>query len=63
MARSTMPGRERRGSGDGVAPTGCRAYAAGCCCRGGGLFSESISQWLGAVFALVAQRLGLRPTA
>ncbi|MEU1746781.1 CDP-alcohol phosphatidyltransferase family protein [Micromonospora arida] len=31
--------------------------------RGGGLFSESISQWLGAVFALVAQRLGLRPTA
>ncbi|WP_446211892.1 CDP-alcohol phosphatidyltransferase family protein [Micromonospora sp. IBSANI012] len=31
--------------------------------RGGGLFSESLSQWLGAVFALVAQRLGLRPTA
>ncbi|MGW1058697.1 CDP-alcohol phosphatidyltransferase family protein [Micromonospora rubida] len=31
--------------------------------RGGGLFSESISQWLGAVFALVAQRLGIRPTA
>ncbi|WP_446217484.1 CDP-alcohol phosphatidyltransferase family protein [Micromonospora sp. IBHARD004] len=31
--------------------------------RGGGLFSESISQWLGAVFALAAQRLGLRPTA
>ncbi|MBY8873696.1 CDP-alcohol phosphatidyltransferase family protein [Micromonospora sp. PLK6-60] len=31
--------------------------------RGGGLFSESVSQWLGAVFALVAQRLGLRPTA
>ncbi|MEV5207682.1 CDP-alcohol phosphatidyltransferase family protein [Micromonospora sp. NPDC053740] len=31
--------------------------------RGGGLFSESISQWLGAVFALVAQRLKLRPTA
>ncbi|NES29826.1 CDP-alcohol phosphatidyltransferase [Micromonospora terminaliae] len=31
--------------------------------RGGGLFSESISQWIGAVFALVAQRLGLRPTA
>ncbi|MER7166450.1 CDP-alcohol phosphatidyltransferase family protein [Micromonospora sp. NPDC000207] len=30
--------------------------------RGGGLFSESVSQWLGAVFALVAQRLGLRPT-
>ena len=27
--------------------------------RGGGLFS----QWIGAVFALVAQRLGLRPTA
>ncbi|MER7333447.1 MULTISPECIES: CDP-alcohol phosphatidyltransferase family protein [unclassified Micromonospora] len=31
--------------------------------RGGGLFSESVSQWLGAVFALVAHRLGLRPTA
>lgn len=31
--------------------------------RGGGLFSESVSQWLGAFFALVAQRLGLRPTA
>lgn len=31
--------------------------------RGGGLFSESVSQWLGAVFALVAQRLGLKPTA
>lgn len=31
--------------------------------RGGGLFSESVSQWLGAAFALVAQRLGLRPTA
>jgi phosphatidylglycerophosphate synthase len=30
--------------------------------RGGGLFSESVSQWIGAVFALVAQRLGLRPT-
>ncbi|MEH0842959.1 CDP-alcohol phosphatidyltransferase family protein [Micromonospora sp. CPCC 205711] len=31
--------------------------------RGGGLFSESVSQRLGAMFALVAQRLGLRPTA
>lgn len=31
--------------------------------RGGGLFSESISQWIGAAFALVAERLGLRPTA
>ncbi|KKK05054.1 CDP-alcohol phosphatidyltransferase family protein [Micromonospora sp. HK10] len=31
--------------------------------RGGGLFSESISQWIGAAFALVAQRLGLHPTA
>ncbi|SCL22170.1 CDP-alcohol phosphatidyltransferase [Micromonospora nigra] len=31
--------------------------------RGGGLFSESVSQWLGAVFAVVAQRLGLPPTA
>ncbi|MFE9203885.1 CDP-alcohol phosphatidyltransferase family protein [Micromonospora sp. NPDC007230] len=31
--------------------------------RGGGLFSESVSQWIGAVFALAAQRLGLRPTA
>ena len=31
--------------------------------RGGGLFSESISQWIGAAFALAAQRLGLRPTA
>ncbi|MBX7269663.1 CDP-alcohol phosphatidyltransferase family protein [Micromonospora sp. Llam7] len=30
--------------------------------RGGGLFSEAVSQWIGAVFALVAQRLGLRPT-
>ncbi|GAB3151670.1 CDP-alcohol phosphatidyltransferase family protein [Micromonospora sonneratiae] len=31
--------------------------------RGGGLFSESISQRLGAGFALVAHRLGLPPTA
>ncbi|RKF24269.1 CDP-alcohol phosphatidyltransferase family protein [Micromonospora globbae] len=31
--------------------------------RGGGLFSESISQWLGAAFAVAAHRLGLRPTA
>ncbi|MBO4205134.1 CDP-alcohol phosphatidyltransferase family protein [Micromonospora echinofusca] len=31
--------------------------------RGGGLFSESLSQWLGAVFAAGAHRLGLRPTA
>ncbi|MGA3489678.1 CDP-alcohol phosphatidyltransferase family protein [Micromonosporaceae bacterium DT55] len=31
--------------------------------RGGGLFSESISQWLGAVFAAGAARLRLRPTA
>ncbi|MEV0427614.1 CDP-alcohol phosphatidyltransferase family protein [Micromonospora sp. NPDC050495] len=31
--------------------------------RGGGLFSESVSQWIGAFFALLAQRAGLRPTA
>lgn len=31
--------------------------------RGGGLFSESVSQWLGAAFAVAAHRLGLRPTA
>ncbi|MER7461057.1 CDP-alcohol phosphatidyltransferase family protein [Micromonospora sp. NPDC126480] len=31
--------------------------------RGGGLFSESVSQWIGAAFAVVAHRLGLRPTA
>lgn len=31
--------------------------------RGGGLFSESVSQWIGAAFAVAAQRLGLRPTA
>ncbi|MFI7608557.1 CDP-alcohol phosphatidyltransferase family protein [Micromonospora sp. NPDC049366] len=31
--------------------------------RGGGLFSESISQWIGASFAVAAHRLGLRPTA
>ncbi|WBB65875.1 CDP-alcohol phosphatidyltransferase family protein [Micromonospora sp. WMMD812] len=31
--------------------------------RGGGLFSESISQWLGAAFAVAGHRLGLRPTA
>ncbi|MFF5175566.1 CDP-alcohol phosphatidyltransferase family protein [Micromonospora sp. NPDC000089] len=31
--------------------------------RGGGLFSESVSQWLGAILALLAQRAGLRPTA
>ena len=31
--------------------------------RGGGLFSESISQWLGAAFASFAYRLGLAPTA
>ncbi len=31
--------------------------------RGGGLFSESVSQWIGAAFADVAHRLGLRPTA
>ncbi|WDZ85904.1 CDP-alcohol phosphatidyltransferase family protein [Micromonospora cathayae] len=30
--------------------------------RGGGLFSEALSQWLGAAFALTAQRLGLKPT-
>ncbi|WP_144119795.1 CDP-alcohol phosphatidyltransferase family protein [Catellatospora sichuanensis] len=30
--------------------------------RGGGLFSEAISQRLGAVFALVAARTGLKPT-
>ncbi|MFC7547053.1 CDP-alcohol phosphatidyltransferase family protein [Plantactinospora sp. GCM10030261] len=31
--------------------------------RGGGLFSEPISQWFGAAIALGAQRLGLPPTA
>ena len=31
--------------------------------RGGGLFSEALSQRIGALFALVAQRLGLAPTA
>jgi phosphatidylglycerophosphate synthase len=31
--------------------------------RGGGLFSEAVSQRLGASFALVAHRLGLSPTA
>lgn len=31
--------------------------------RGGGLFSESVSQWIGAALATVAHRLGLRPTA
>ncbi|MEV4754086.1 CDP-alcohol phosphatidyltransferase family protein [Micromonospora sp. NPDC049559] len=31
--------------------------------RGGGLFSEAISQRLGAAFALTAHRLGLSPTA
>lgn len=31
--------------------------------RGGGLFSEAVSQRIGAVFALVGQRLGLPPTA
>ncbi|MFI6264318.1 CDP-alcohol phosphatidyltransferase family protein [Micromonospora sp. NPDC051006] len=31
--------------------------------RGGGLFSESISQWLGAAFAVGAHRMGLPPTA
>lgn len=30
--------------------------------RGGGLFSEAISQWLGAAIAMAAERLGLRPT-
>ncbi|MFJ8581581.1 CDP-alcohol phosphatidyltransferase family protein [Micromonospora sp. NPDC093277] len=30
--------------------------------RGGGLFSESVSQWLGAAIAVAAHRLGLRPT-
>ncbi|MBV1853338.1 CDP-alcohol phosphatidyltransferase family protein [Catellatospora tritici] len=30
--------------------------------RGGGLFSEALSQRLGAVFALVAERTGLKPT-
>ncbi|MEV0455661.1 CDP-alcohol phosphatidyltransferase family protein [Catellatospora methionotrophica] len=30
--------------------------------RGGGLFSEAFSQRLGAVFALVAARMGLKPT-
>ncbi|BCJ65594.1 CDP-alcohol phosphatidyltransferase family protein [Polymorphospora rubra] len=31
--------------------------------RGGGLFSEALSQRLGAAFALTGQRLGLSPTA
>ncbi|HEX6967660.1 MAG TPA: CDP-alcohol phosphatidyltransferase family protein [Micromonosporaceae bacterium] len=31
--------------------------------RGGGLYSEAISQRIGAVFAVVADRLGLSPTA
>ena len=31
--------------------------------RGGGLFSEAISQRIGAAFALAAHRLGLSPTA
>lgn len=31
--------------------------------RGGGLFSESVSQWIGAALASGAHRLGLRPTA
>jgi phosphatidylglycerophosphate synthase len=31
--------------------------------KGGGLFSEATGQWIGAVFALTAYRLGLRPTA
>ncbi|GHJ46554.1 hypothetical protein Cs7R123_38960 [Catellatospora sp. TT07R-123] len=30
--------------------------------RGGGLFSEALSQRLGAVFALIAERTGLKPT-
>ncbi|MFB9234525.1 CDP-alcohol phosphatidyltransferase family protein [Plantactinospora siamensis] len=30
--------------------------------RGGGLFSEAVSQWLGAALARVANRLGLPPT-
>ncbi|WP_018217674.1 CDP-alcohol phosphatidyltransferase family protein [Salinispora vitiensis] len=30
--------------------------------RGGGLFSETISQWIGAALASGAHRLGLRPT-
>lgn len=34
-------------------------YAAN---RGGGLFSEGLSQWLGAVIAAIAARLRLKPT-
>ncbi|WP_018255024.1 CDP-alcohol phosphatidyltransferase family protein [Salinispora mooreana] len=30
--------------------------------RGGGLFSEAVSQWIGAAFASGAHRFGLRPT-
>jgi phosphatidylglycerophosphate synthase len=30
--------------------------------RGGGLYSEAVSQRIGSAFALTAQRLGLRPT-
>jgi phosphatidylglycerophosphate synthase len=30
--------------------------------RGGGLFSEAISQWLGAAIAVASERLGLRPS-
>jgi phosphatidylglycerophosphate synthase len=30
--------------------------------RGGGLYSEGVSQWLGALFALVGARLRLKPT-
>jgi phosphatidylglycerophosphate synthase len=41
------------------APTVRDFYAVN---RGGGLYSEAVSQWLGAVFALIGARLGLKPT-
>lgn len=48
---TTSPERSRPGFGD--------FYRVN---RGGGLFSEALSQRIGAVFALLGQRLGLAPT-
>jgi phosphatidylglycerophosphate synthase len=50
-------------SADATAPAAPRTADFYATNRGGGLFSEAVSQRVGAQFALIAHRLGLAPTA
>jgi phosphatidylglycerophosphate synthase len=50
-------------SADVTTPVGPRAADFYATNRGGGLFSEAVSQRIGAQFALAAYRMGLTPTA